>query len=74
MTLRLWETTFNDLLIDFHYEFDFDQQNMFMSQGETDAFVRICVPSSDSENLEFLLISWPDLDPNDLDLTANWPL
>ena len=25
MTLRLWETTFNDLLIDFHYEFDFDR-------------------------------------------------
>ena len=46
-------------------------KNIFMSQGQTDAFVRICVPSSDSENLEFTLISRPDLDPNDLDLTAN---
>ena len=25
MTLRLWETTFNDLLIDFHNEPDFDR-------------------------------------------------
>ena len=49
-------------------------KNIFMSQGQADVFVRIGAPSSDSDNLEFTLIRWPDLEPNDLDLTANWPL